>query len=484
MFARNRRSDSSAQRMGRETWIREALRELRGESGADRCGVWLEASRGEERAAGVCVFRGEVFDSGESFSAEGWSRLSLEPPLPLGLLAMGRTAEFGEGEASHGPIAGPAMGMAHGFWIPVTAMGALRGVLLLAAQSAATPLPRARAEEIAEELAMALEWEEQQRLAAVRKSDLEFAMHIHQRLSGEFEADALFAEIVNSCTQREPPPGIGAVFALIGERRSRQAVAAPSGARAAERLEIRALSGDAAWGHSVEQGPLEMFWRQAVETYQMTGAEAGALPLARGIARIVALPLVFAGQAHGVLLAGLPHGLGSAESMERLEHRASLAAQALQQKARQAEHTELEKWQQALLESSEQPVLLVDGGGFLRGLSRGARVVLARDAAACAVRRDKPVVRFAELFRPREWERANQWRQAGGRVHGDRDASVACAAEGRHGGRMPAPGTFRRGVSGRFPGTRPRAGCKTQPGGRGRRAAPGGRLDGRRRGAV
>lgn len=159
----------------------------------------------------------------------------------------------------------------------------------------------------------------------------------------------------------------------------------------------------------MEQGPLEMFWRQAIETSQITEAEATVLPLARDIARIVTLPLVYEGCARGVLLAGLPHGQNQQEAVERLERRALLAAQVLQQKARLAERERLENWRLALLESSEQPVLLLDRSGFLRAISRSAARILKRDAAARKVRWDKPELRFAELFRPREWESANRW---------------------------------------------------------------------------
>ena len=44
------------------------------------------------------------------------------------------------------------------------------------------------------------------------------------------------------------------------------------------RLVVRAQSGDAAWAHSVEQGPLESLWVQTVESGRMTRADADRLP--------------------------------------------------------------------------------------------------------------------------------------------------------------------------------------------------------------
>jgi len=426
VFTRNHPSKLSVQRAargvvraarasaGRDVWIREALLELQMEPGAERFGVWLDAPAGDEAIpARRVVFRGEVREKGDGSGPGKWTSLSVELPLPLDLLSVGKTAELTLPGELHDPFLGPTLGMRHVLWVPVFGQNLLRGLLLVAAQDVGSPLPRVLAEEVAAELALALEWEEQNRLARERKADLQLTSRVHALLAGDADLDNLLVELAETCTRRDSPEGVGAIFALVGERRTGLAVAAPSGARAEERLRIRALSGDPAWGHSVEQGPLEMFWRQAVETGQVTGAEAGALPLARDIARIVAIPLTYEGSAHGVLLAGLPRGRTSIESLERLEQRALLATQVLQQKERQSERARAETWRVALLESSERPVLLLDRGGFLRGMSQGARKVLAREASPTAVNWEKPEMRFVELFRPCEWESVNRWVQPG-----------------------------------------------------------------------
>jgi len=78
-----------------------------------------------------------------------------------------------------------------------------------------------------------------------------------------------------------------------------------------------------------------------------------------------------------------------------------------------------------LWESSDHPVLLLDRGGFLKAVSRGARTVLSLGAAAPGVQWEKPELRFAELFRPREWERVSRWLQSGaGGSSGDAAAEV------------------------------------------------------------
>jgi signal transduction histidine kinase/CheY-like chemotaxis protein len=426
MFTRNHPGKLSAQRearglvraaragAGRDVWIREALLELQMEPGAERLGVWLDAPAGADTSpASRVVFRGEVRERGQGNNPGNWTSLSVELPLPLDLLSSGKTAELTLPGELRDPLLGPTLGMRHVLWVPVFGQNLLRGLILMAAQDAGSPLPRVLAEEVAAELAVSLEWEEQNRLARERQADLGLISRVHTLLAENAEPDNILLELAENCTRSDGPEGVGAVFALIGERKTGLAVAAPSGARAKERLRLLAISGDPSWGHSVEQGPLEMFWRQAVETGQVTGAEADALPLARNIARIVAIPLTAEGATRGVLLAGLPRGRTSLESLERLERRALLATQVLQQKDRWSERARMERWRQALLESSEQPVVLLDGSGFLRGMSRGAREIFSRDAAVPVVRWEKPELRFVEFFRPREWERVSRWLQSG-----------------------------------------------------------------------
>lgn len=399
---------------GREVWIREALLELQIEPGAERFGVWLDGPAGDESGpARRIVFHGEVRERGEGNAPGNWTSLSVEFPLPLDLLSVGKTAELTLAGEVRDPLLSPTLGMSHVLWVPVFGRNLLRGLILVAAHRAGSPLPRVLAEEVAVELALALENEEQSRLAQERKADLELAARVHALLAENTDLDQLLAELVDTCTGTDGPAGVGAVFALIGERKTGVAVAAPSGARAEERLQIRALSGDPAWSHSVEQGPLEMFWRQAVETGQVAGAEAGALPLERHIARIVAIPIAVDGVTRGALLAGLARGRTSLESLERLEQRALLAAQVLRHKEWRSERARTEAWRLALLERSDQPVALVDRSGFLRGWSQGARAVLSRESGPPVLRWENPEMRFVELFRPREWERLSRWLHSG-----------------------------------------------------------------------
>jgi hypothetical protein len=103
MFTRNHPSKLPPQRAargvvraarggaGRDVWIREALLELQMEPGAERFGVWLDApTRDETSSARRVVFRGEVRERGDGSGPGKWTNLSVELPLPLDLLSIGK----------------------------------------------------------------------------------------------------------------------------------------------------------------------------------------------------------------------------------------------------------------------------------------------------------------------------------------------------------------------------------------------------------
>jgi hypothetical protein len=243
MFRRNHPNKLSAQRAargvvraahaGRDMLIRESLLELQMEPGAERFGVWLDSpARDGISSARRVVFRGEVRERGDGSGPGKWSNLSVELPLPLHLLSVGKTAELTLAGDLHDPLLGPTLGMQHVLWVPVFGQNLLRGLVLVAAQGPGSPLPRVLAEEVAAELALTLEWEEQNRLARARKADLELTSRVHALLAGNADLDNILLELAETCTRGDAPEGVGAIFALIGERRTALAVAAPSGARA------------------------------------------------------------------------------------------------------------------------------------------------------------------------------------------------------------------------------------------------------------
>lgn len=269
-------------------WIFEAIQELKDEEGVERLGVWLEESGGAESSeAEPVVFHGEMWDQGIASGVAGWTRLACDAPLPIYMLSSGMSCEYElEGTKSE-PILGPLVGLSSVLWVPVLGRRILRGLMMVGTRQKQKAMPRLKAERIAEELGLLLELEEERRVAAGRKADLEFWQRMERLMSEEQSASRILGQLAESCTRGNQLGGAGAVFALIGERKNGQAEAVPSQANCEEQLVIRAQSGDAAWAHGVNDGPLETLWRQAIENRRVSGGEAKRLPLAKDIARIV-----------------------------------------------------------------------------------------------------------------------------------------------------------------------------------------------------
>lgn len=166
--------------------------------------------------------------------------------------------------------------------------------------------------------------------------------------------------------------------------------------------------------HGTVNGPLESLWRQVVRHGMLISAEPDRLPLARGISRLVAIPLVHDAQTTGVLIAGIAHGQPHPETIQRLELRAQLASSVLSQLRREAVERRRTALENALFDLSGEPVSLVDRDGFLAGMSRGARELT--DEPEFSRNHDPDGAeerRFAQLFRPRDWEEIDQWQKAG-----------------------------------------------------------------------
>lgn len=393
----------------RETWIREALEEMKDLEGIERIGVWLEGlPRDEEIDRSPVVFAGQLWEPEEGQIPFEWTKLSAEAPLPIQVLSAGKSVEYDWETAGNISILGATVGLQHMIWVPVTSQRILRGLILVGAGKKQMPLARECAERVSAELGLLFELQEQRELAGTRREDLELWRQVQSDLA-EQDAESILGRLAKSCTG-DGEHGAGAVFALIGERKSGFSVRTPASASDEERLVVRGQGGDPAWEHGVEHGPLESFWRKAVQSRQVVGAEPGRLPQAKKISRIVAIPLEGDKVISGVLLAGLPKGRTSLEVLERLELRAKLAAQVLEREQRKDAEQGRESWRQALLESSMEPVALVDGHGYLHGMSRGARELTSRIGIKSTAEPDSH--RLVEMFRPREWERVNQWWKA------------------------------------------------------------------------
>jgi len=405
---------SSAGRAGAShaAWIFEAIEELRGDGCADRVGVWLEEPRSVERGESEpATFHGEVWEEGIGTGVLEWTRLIVDVPLRIMTLREGLSCEYEIDEQQTGAIIGPELQLRRVAWVPVLVRNVLRGLVMLGSRERKKELPLAKVEKVAREFAVLLDLEEERRLAKARKADLDFWLRMRRLLCERQSTNMILGQLAESCTRGEATGGAGAVFALIGERKSGLSATALPDRKREDHLLVRAQSGDAAWAYCVNGGPLEALWREASDRGKVTVAEADPLPLAKEISRIVAIPVERRNEIAGVLLAGLPSHRSALETVDRLVLRAALVGELFEHEQRACIESQQRVWQQTLLEASDEPAILLDARGLIAAMSRGARSLLQREGGEF-VENGEPQ-RFAELFLPRHWEQIQAWVEDG-----------------------------------------------------------------------
>ena len=390
----------------RAEWISAAIHSLISDSAAERVGVWLEDPRADEESGDVAVplFRGEVWEQELGSGPPEWARLAAGTALPTGLVDRGMVFEYSIEGPQSGPILGPVIGMNRVLWMPVVQRGVLRGLILLGTARREGVLPRWQAENVAAELSVLLELEEERRLARTRQADLELSSRMRGLLDEKHSAGMILGQLAESCTRGIANGGVGAVFALIAEHRHR-AERKPDSLVVVE-LENRAQSGDPELTHCAGGEVLRPLWKQVLESGRLLGTETNGFAFEKGITRIVGVPMRWEGSTKGVLLAGLSKGKAELDSLARLELRAQLAAEVFERECREEHERDQERGQRALLESTEDALVLMDDQARVTGFSRGARELLKTLPAESEWPRD---FRFAELFRPRDWERMETW---------------------------------------------------------------------------
>lgn len=320
---------------GPAEWIFEAIRDLRAANNVERIGVWLNESGTFDRPDDPStIFRGEVWDKDIGGVLE-WNRITIASPLPAGSLKNGLSCEYEISEAASGPIVGPQLQLRRVLWVPIIVRRTVRGLVMAGSPNKQKPLPCANAERVARRLELLLELEEERKLAAGRKADIDLWLRIKRLLAEKHSTNMILAQLAESCTRGEAVGGAGAVFALIGERKSGLAQSVKLHHGTADHLEIRAQSGDAAWAHSANAGPLEPLWRRAIDGGRPAVVEAVPLPLARDVSRFVAVPIEVENELAAVLLAGLPKKRASLDTLARLNWRSALATEAFEHELRQ-----------------------------------------------------------------------------------------------------------------------------------------------------
>src|SRR5204862_4644507 len=91
-------------------------------------------------------------------------------------------------------------------------------------------------------------------------------------------------------------------------------------------IEFRWYAGDSVLARAVDSETFFTIWRQALETGTVVGSELESRCTLNEISRVVALPLIVAGDFQGVLVVGFQGDSATLATLERLEIRAGIAA--------------------------------------------------------------------------------------------------------------------------------------------------------------
>jgi len=391
----------------REELIREAIGSIAKVDRADRVGIWLEEGDGQGEDGAYANFRGIVWDRNTDATPVEWAQLSLESPFPEGLLTGARIIEQELGSASISSIIGPLMELQKAIWIPIEQKGHLRGVLLLGNRKKQPSLPREQAESAAAELTLAIELEEEQRIARLRHADINVARKVLAALGTPVSPDTILSDLMENCMESSiKGNGAGATFAVIG------AVKEPeSGAPSSTEVEFYSTGQADDWIRTVQSDPVATLWQQALETQRVIGSEPPASWARADVSRVVAIPLEAEGRSLGVLVAGLPRNATSLTTLERLELRASLAARVLVRRHREQELNRQAAWQQALLDAASEATVLLNRRGEILKISNSAQELFGKSKNEVVSDETNSAARkfFFELFRVDDQERIGSW---------------------------------------------------------------------------
>jgi signal transduction histidine kinase len=360
-----------------------------------RVGVWLESEGSASDLNNPAVFHGVLWDDQAELVPAEWSHLSPEAPLPHTLLLGGVSVPQDLGDSPEIPVIGPLVGLQHVLWVPIEKKHHLRGVILLGTRKKQAHLPRILAESISAELELALEFAEKRHLAVSRQADMALGRRTLSSLDASSSLEYIFSDLAVNCTLSTEKSGPGAVFAAIG-------VPAAQGedSHSHPHLVFSSKSGPSEWTRALDCEPLSGVWHKALETQRVVGSDPGVTWSRGEVARVVAIPLHSNSESHGVLVVGLPPGIASLATLERLEYRAALASLALQKQIEQNRKASQSLWQRQLLEENLEPALLLDSSGSVISMSRGAVALLSepvRDVESFT-NSDSARLPFASLF--------------------------------------------------------------------------------------
>lgn len=388
-----------------EELVHEALKTLTGGESADRIGVWLVPDSNLGRIDEFSpAFSGSVWDRAGKECPREWIHLSLEPPLPEELLIGGKPVEQHLEASPENTVIGQLVGLRHAIWIPISNRRHVKGLILVGSKAKPLGSTRERAERVAAELALALELEDQQSFTHVRSADLTLARHFLEISSGASSVETQLTNLAANCTARTANgSGPGATFTAIGAIQNLHGTSGET-----NEVEFRWRSGDEQWTRAVESEPLATVWRRALEAHRVIGSEPPSAWGKSSVARIVAYPLEVQGQLLGTLVAGLPGGVTSLATLDRLDFRAMLAAFLLERRRQLDVELQRARCQQEMFDLLSEPLLLLDATGRITASSRGARELLRADRSLQPVG-VLPSEHLSGFFSGRDQERVEQW---------------------------------------------------------------------------
>jgi hypothetical protein len=178
--------------------IRAAVDHLLEQGHADRVGAWTECGDYCNSAGRPAAYRGFVSDYDHQFTPSQWSHLSPEPPLPFELLTERKTVQQ---DLDHSDllIIGAVTEMRRALWVPVEVQGQLRGVVFGGVRKRHGALLRSVFESVAGELALALEFEDEQRRSRERQEDLQSVRRFLTGMNSRESVDHLVTNVVCEC---------------------------------------------------------------------------------------------------------------------------------------------------------------------------------------------------------------------------------------------------------------------------------------------
>ncbi|HYL09553.1 MAG TPA: ATP-binding protein [Candidatus Acidoferrales bacterium] len=332
---------------------------------AERAGVWL-APQGQ-----AVQWNGRVEDRNQDVVPPEWSRLDPSLPFLQPLLESGTPVLQNLNGRGSPAIFGPLLGMKHALWTPLR-LGTRTFGIALTAWSQWHTYDGEDLQKVADDLSLALAQRAAAELCRVQSHELSFRSQIQKNIHAGAPAKHTLEMIARKAVE-----SAGCVFFELGICLE-------------GKLTFEIFDGIPEAKRCAQDEPFLHIWKKALEDRRtigtsVTARDAQAMPehfLSRNTPlRVVAVPLLDAGEILGVVLGGVVNGLESLANLERLESYAALAATVLFADSRRRWESALRASQANRFEATFETVLLVGQDGVVQKASPSARKMLGQNAA-------------------------------------------------------------------------------------------------------